>query len=96
MTRYLTLINFTDQGIRDVSHSIQRASSFGQSVKAAGGKLLSLYWSVGEADGCVIFEAPNEQTAASLLLSLAKDGNVRTRTMRIFDTQEFQEVLEKT
>ena len=95
MTRYLALINFTDKGVRDVSDSIQRASSFEASVEAAGGKLLSLYWSVGEADGCVIFEAPDEQTGASLLLGLAKDGNVRTRAMTLFDTQEYQQVLAK-
>jgi uncharacterized protein with GYD domain len=95
MTRYLALINFTDQGVRDVGHSIQRASSFGEAVEAAGGKLLSQYWSVGEADGCVVFEAPDEQTGAALLLRLARDGNVRTRTMRLYDTQEFQKVVAK-
>ena len=96
MFRYLTLVNFTDQGVRNVNDSIQRASSFGQSVEAAGGKLLSQYWAVGEADGCVVFEVPDEQSGASLLLALAKDGNVRTSTMRVYDTQEFQQVLSKT
>ncbi len=95
MFRYLTLINFTDQGVRDVTHSVERAGQFGKSVEAAGGKLLSQYWSVGEADGCVVFEVPDEATAAALLLTLAKAGNVRTRTMRLFDTQEFQHVLSK-
>jgi uncharacterized protein with GYD domain len=95
MTRYLALINFTDQGARNVKESIQRASSFGKSVEAAGGKLLSLYWSVGEADGCVMFEAPDEKSGAALLIALAKDGNVRTRTLTLYDTGEFQQVLEK-
>ncbi|MEO8269723.1 MAG: GYD domain-containing protein [Aureliella sp.] len=93
MTRYLSLINFTDQGVRDVSHSVERASQFKKSVEGAGGKLLSQYWSIGDADGCVVFEAPDEQTGAALLLALAKAGNVRTRTMRLYDTQEFQQVL---
>ena len=96
MIRYLALVNLTDQGIRNVGDSIQRASSFGQKVEAAGGKLVSQYWAVGEADGCVIFESPDEETAASLLLMLAKDGNVRTRAMRVYDTQEFQQVMSKT
>lgn len=95
MTRYLSLINFTDHGVQDVNHSIERASSFGKQVEAAGGKLLSQYWSVGDADGCVLFEAPDEQTGAALLLGLAKEGNVRTRTMRLYGTQEFQQILAK-
>ena len=95
MIRYLSLINFTDQGARDVSASMDRAGSFGKTVESAGGKLLSQYWAVGEADGCVVFEAPDEQTGAALLLGLAKDGNVRTQTMRLYDTEEFKQVLAK-
>ena len=96
MIRYLSLLNFTDQGSRDVGDSIKRAEAFRQGVEAAGGKLVSQYWSTGDADGCVVFEAPDEQAGASLLLSLAKKGNVRTRTMRVFDSQEFQDVLSAT
>ena len=95
MTRYLALINFTDQGVQNLNDSIDRAHSFGKSVEEAGGKVISLYWAVGEADGCIVFEAPDEQTGASLLLSLAKDGNVRTRTMTLYDQQEFQQVIAK-
>ncbi len=96
MIRYLSLLNFTDQGIRDIDNSVKRAESFRQAVEAAGGKLVSQYWSTGDADGCVVFEAPDDQAGASLLLSLAKKGNVRTRTIRVFDTQEFQDVLNAT
>lgn len=68
-------------------------TGFGKEVENAGGKLLSQYWSVGEAGGCVVFEAADEQTGAALLLGLAKDGNIRTRTMRLYDNQAFQQVL---
>ncbi len=91
----LTLINLTDQGLRDVGQSLDRASSFGAAVEACGGKLLSQYWSVGDADGCVLFEVPDEQTGAALLLGLAKEGSVRTRSMTLYDTEEFQQVLSK-
>ncbi len=95
MIRYLSLISFTDQGVRDVSHSIERASQFRKSVEAAGGKLLAQYWSIGDVDGCVVLEAPDEPTAAALLLSLAKAGNVRTQSTRLFDAQEFQQIIGK-
>ncbi len=96
MTRYLTLIQFTDQGIRNVQQSIHRAGEFRAQVEAAGGKILSMYWSTGEADGCIVFEAPDEVTGASLLLSLGKKGNVRTRTMRVFDAEEFGRIVDGT
>lgn len=89
MCRYLSLINLTDQGIKDIGHSTDRASAFNEMVEAAGGKVVSVYWAVGEYDGAVIFEAPDEQTAASLLLKLGKEGNVRTHSLRIFEADEF-------
>jgi len=95
MIRYLTPISFTDQGLRNTGDTLQRADSFAQSVQAAGGKLVAQYWSIGDVDGCVVFEASDETTGAALLVKLAKVGNVRTCTLRVFDTQEFQQVLNK-
>jgi uncharacterized protein with GYD domain len=93
MVRYVTLIRFTDQGARNIDKSVQRASEFGRSVSVAGGKIVSQVWTVGEYDGCVVFEVPDEATGAALLVKLAKDGNVRTQTMRCYDNQEFETVL---
>jgi len=93
MVRYLSLMSFTDQGIRAVDQSCERAKKFRAAVEAAGGKVLSLYWAVGEFDGTFVFEAPDEATATRLLLSLAKLGNVRTRSLRVYDDSEFQAVL---
>ena len=86
MIRYLTPISFTDQGLRNTGDTLQRADSFAQSVQSAGGKLLSQYRSIGDVDGCVVFEASDESTGAALLMKFAKVGNVRTRPLRVFDT----------
>jgi uncharacterized protein with GYD domain len=96
MTRFLSLLTFTAQGIRDVKQSTQRAENFRKSVEAAGGKVILQCWLIGEADGCVVFEAPDDQVASALLLSLGQQGNVRTRTLRVYDTKEFERILAKT
>lgn len=93
MFRYLSLIQFTDQGACNADKSVSRAAAFGKSVSDAGGKLISQVWIVGQYDGCVIFETPDEATSAALLVKLAKDGNVRTQTMRCYDNAEFEAVL---
>ena len=93
MVRYLTLLNFTDAGVREVKETVRRAADFRSAAEKAGGKVLSQYWAIGEADGAMIFEAPDEAVAARLLLGLAQHGFVRTHSMRIFDAQEFQKVL---
>lgn len=93
MVRYLSLLTFTNQGLENIQDSPRRAASFRTSLEAAGGRLLGQYWATGEADGCIVFEAPDEATAASQLLALTKLGNVRTRTMRLFDEREFSAIV---
>lgn len=93
MPSYLSLVNFTDEGVRDVKDSIQRASGFRSAVEGAGGTVKEVYWGIGEADGAVIFDAPSEETAMSLLLHLTRSGFVRTRTMRLFSADEFENIL---
>ena len=93
MVRYLSLISFTDKGIRDVSKSIERANAFRSADESRGGKVLGQYWSLGVVDGCVVFECPDDKTAASLLLQLGKSDNVRTKSQRIFDSAEFEEIV---
>ena len=93
MIRYLTMLQFTDQGARNVDKSVQRASDFGKSIRDAVGKLALQVWTVGQYDGCVVFEVPDEAVGSALLIKLAKNGNVRTQTMRCYDNQEFETVL---
>ena len=95
MTRYLSLINYTDQGVQDVKGSITRADHFKSLVEASGGRVAAIYWAVGDADGAVIFEVPDEQTGAAVLLKLADQGFVRTKTLRIYDEAEFASILAK-
>jgi len=95
MNRYLSLLSFTDQGLSRVQQSVSRAADFRASVEAAGGKVVVQYWAVGEADGCIVFEAPSEEVAAALLLKLGRAGNVRTRTLRVYDANEFERIVAK-
>ena len=96
MTRYLSLLTFTEKGVHDIGQTRQRAAQFRSSVEQAGGSVVFQYWAVGEADGCLVFEVPDEEKGASLLLKLAGLGNVRTRTMRVYDETEFARIVAGT
>jgi uncharacterized protein with GYD domain len=95
MYRYLILLNFTDRGIRDVRDSCQRAAKFASETLAAEGKIVAQFWMLGEYDGCIIFEVPSQTVASALLLGLASAGNVRTKSMQLFDAEEFASILGK-
>ena len=94
MVRYLSLISYTEKGLAEINASPQRADEFRDHVTKAGGKVVGMFWSTGEFDGCILFEVPDAETGASLLLQLNKLGHVRTRTMQIFDEAEFSAIVD--
>ena len=93
MRRFFVLLTMTEQGLRHIDKSPERAAAFRKQVEAAGGKVEALYWTVGQFDGAVIFQAPDDEIATALIVSLGRQGNVRTHTMRAFEPVEFQRIL---
>ena len=93
MNTYMTLINFTQQGLQNIHESPHRASSFKAAAKKAGVKITNIFWMLGEYDGAVLFEAKDEAAATGLMLALSSLGNVHTTTMRAFNAAEFSEVV---
>lgn len=58
-------------------------------LKGIGGRLISNYYSFGEWDGLVIFEAPDEITAMTALVSIITPGHLEaTKTTLLFTTQD--------
>lgn len=95
MAKFLSLITFTQEGMRNVKDTIHRSEAFRSEAAAAGANVESAYWAMGEYDGCLLMESPDEETATALLLRLGQKGNVRTRTLRLYTKDEFQKILGK-
>jgi uncharacterized protein with GYD domain len=47
MPRYVVLVNWTDQGIRNVKQTIERTDHGGEIAQKHGLKLEQAYWTVG-------------------------------------------------
>lgn len=95
MPTYVSLIKWTDQGVRDSKDTIQRAQAFRGDLERRGGKLLSIYWTQGNYDIVTMIDAPDDQTAMATLLAVGGLGNVRTETLRAFDEAEMSAILQK-
>ncbi len=93
MPTFIALLEYTDQGIRNITDSPLRADQFNQSVEQAGAKLVGQYWTIGSHDGVLILEAPTDEIAASLLLGLGALGNVRTTTLRAYEWGEAKDLI---
>jgi uncharacterized protein with GYD domain len=96
MPIYVGLGNWTDQVTKDFVGSVQRGNGFRELVEQAGGRVRELVWTMGEYDFITVLEAPDDETAATLVLRVAAAGNVRTKTMRAFDADQMSDIIART
>ena len=95
MPNYIALMNWTDQGIKNVKDTIRRAKSFEDAIQKAGGKSLGIYYTMGRYDLVAIIEASNDDAIASILYSVGRLGNVRTETLSAFSLDQAANIIEK-
>ena len=95
MTRFMVLVNYTEQGLRNLSQTVSRAEAFAKIAQQHGASVTAQYWAMGRHDGVMILEAPDDQIAAALLARLGGQGNVHTQTLRVFDRGEIESILAK-
>jgi len=95
MATYITLMNFTDQGIRNVKDSPKRAEAFKETAGKFGVTVKDIYWTLGRHDLIVTVEGPDDLSVTALGLALGSMGNVRTQTLRAFGAEEMTQILGK-
>ncbi len=95
MATFISTIKFTEQGFKAIKDTTKRAAAIKVATKKMGIKVTQIYWTLGAYDGLLIFEAPDDETAAGLLLQLGAEGNIHTTTVRAFNAGEMDGILEK-
>lgn len=95
MATFITTIKFTEQGIKAISETTKRANAFKAAAKKMGVKVKDIFWTLGAFDGAIVFDAPDDETAAAALLQLDMSGNVHTTTTRAFNAAEMGKILAK-
>jgi uncharacterized protein with GYD domain len=95
MTTYVSLINWTDQGIRNFSDTVQRAEDAKALAQRMGGSIANIYWTVGQYDLVTVADFPDDETGTAFLLALGSQGNVRTTTLRAYDASQVAGVISK-
>jgi uncharacterized protein with GYD domain len=95
MPMYISLVQFTDKGIQAAKETTQRVADWAARVESMGVSIRNMYWTLGQYDQVCVFEAPDDETAASVLLAADLLGNIRTQTMRAFTTSEMEKILAK-
>jgi uncharacterized protein with GYD domain len=96
MPTYVALVNFTDQGIKNIRDTVRRAEDARGLIEQHGGKLYQLLWTLGEYDQVAVVDFPDDETAAVVLLQSGALGNVRTTTMKAFDAEQMTAIIQRT
>jgi len=92
---YITLLNWTDQGIQNFKESPARTDAAAELAESLGAKLVQTYWTIGQYDIVGIVEAPDDETATAFALAVGARGGVRSTTLRAFGRQEMEGIIAK-
>lgn len=95
MATYIVLVNFTDQGIRNIKQTTERAKALSAAGTKLGIKVKEVYWTMGAYDAVLVADAPNDEAITALALSVGALGNIRTQTMRAYSAEEMSKVIAK-
>ena len=92
MATYISLVQFTDKGIQAAKRTTKRLADWAAEVQSKGVSVKQMYWTLGQYDQVCVFEAPDDEMAASVLLTADMLGNIRTQTMRAFTASEMDKI----
>ena len=90
MPIWVSLVNLTEQGIRDIKQGPERLEEASQRIEEVGGKLIGFYLTMGEYDYVTIVEGPSDEVAMTFLMGMGTAGNIRTKTLKAFTLDEFK------
>ena len=93
MGTYIALINFTDQGLRNIKDSPKRFDVATKLAKSMGMKLKQGFYTMGQYDIVIIAEG-TEEAAAAWLFKIGSLGNVKTSTLRAFTVDEARKIID--
>ena len=93
MSTYISLVNYTQDGIAAIKDSPKRLSVVKRLAKSMGGKVKDFYLTLGDYDLVVVYEMPDAATAAKFMLTVGSTGAVRTKTLAAFPEAEYREII---
>lgn len=96
MATFISLVNWTEQGISTFKDTPKRVDAVKEIMGKHGATFKDMYWTLGAYDVVAVIEAPDDESATAALLEIGALGNVRTTTLRAFNRTEFESILKKT
>jgi uncharacterized protein with GYD domain len=93
MAKYILLVNWTDQGIRNIKGSAKRLDAGRALAKEHGCVLENFFMTMGGFDNVAVVDAPDDESLAKYVLTLASEGNLRTVTLKAFPEETYRMII---
>ena len=95
MPHYISLMRWTSQGVAGLPAWRDRVEEGERLIEEAGGQLIGVYVTLGRYDVVEIFEAPDDHTAAEIIMKLQRFGAEHTETLRAFSRDEAEAIIRR-
>ncbi len=93
MPTYISLMNYTDQGLRSIKKSTSRVDEARHMAEELGGKIDQIFLTMGNYDIVAITEFPDAATASTFMLRIGALGNVKATTLRAFNEDAYRMIV---
>jgi len=93
MPTYVSLNKWTAKGFANIQDSPARLDRVKAAAREAGAELKTFYMTMGDYDMVIIWEAPDDETYANLVLKVMAEGFVEGHTLKAFTEQDYRRML---
>jgi uncharacterized protein with GYD domain len=93
MPKYLVEGRYTSVGLKGLA---REGSSRRRTIESAGGKMEALYFAFGDADFYIIYDAPDNVSAAALSVVANQSGFVTSKVIVLLTAEDIDQAIKKT
>lgn len=93
MPTYITLWNYTQQGIENIDDSPDRLDDAVELIESLGGELKGFYLTMGQYDLVTVSEFPDDDTVAQALLRIGQGGAVSSETLKAWPEDDYRDLI---
>ena len=93
MAKYVLLVNWTEQGVRNIKESAKRLDAGKALAKEHGCVMDSFFLTMGTFDMVSVIEAPDDETYAKYVLTLCSEGNLRSISLKAFPEETYRTII---
>ena len=98
MPKYLVEGRYTSEGLKGLARegSSRRRAEIAKTIESAGGKLEAIYFALGDADFYIIYDAPDNVSAAALSVVANQSGFVTSKIIALLTADEMDQAIRKS